>query len=213
MSQSRSMKKGPLPMRLVLKKTKSAIAKAQQDYEDWSGGYWLWKASEYMLTMYIAREIANIDGHSYYLTVENNVREALQDAGGLTRGRLRDALRPKGKMDILLWWGSGYPRAVIEVKNQVGGFGQLKPDIDRICNILRKKKTTFQCGVMAFYSSCRDAEGKPSKRRISSRLKNLESTGREFVRSKGMKLETHATKPKVDGDSAWVAAAWKITRA
>ena len=57
----------------VVEKTLSGIAKAQKDYEDWSGGYWLWKAPEYMLTMYIARAIRTIPG-SHCLTLEDKVQ-------------------------------------------------------------------------------------------------------------------------------------------
>ena len=59
MSQSETMKKGPVPIESVIKKTIRAISRAQNDYEEWSQ-FWLWQAPEYMLTTYIAREIATI---------------------------------------------------------------------------------------------------------------------------------------------------------
>ena len=32
----------------VANKILAGISKAQKDYEDWTGGYWLWEAPEYM---------------------------------------------------------------------------------------------------------------------------------------------------------------------
>ena len=71
--------------RAVIKKTLSGIAKAQRDYETWSGDLWLWEAPEYMLTTYIAKELWTIPG-SKYLTLEPNVRRAF---GGCRRNRQR----------------------------------------------------------------------------------------------------------------------------
>ena len=64
-------------MKDVIKKTLSGIAKAQRDYEAWSGGSWLWEAPEYMLTVYIAKELWTIPG-SKYLTLESHVRRTLK---------------------------------------------------------------------------------------------------------------------------------------
>ena len=134
-------RRGPVPMSDVIKKTLSGIAKAQRDYEAWSGGLWLWEAPEYMLTTYIAKELWTIPG-SKYLTLESNVRRTLEDAGGMGKGRISEAAREDGRSDIMLWWSSNdMPRAVIEVKNQVSDSAtEIKQDIKRISTRLLHKQ-------------------------------------------------------------------------
>ena len=213
MSKSETMNMGPVPIELVIKKTIRAISRAQTDYEKWSQ-FWLWQAPEYMLTTYVAREISTIPNYTYYLTLENNVRGALDDAGGRKTGRPPDALRQHGRMDILLWRANSTPRAVIEVKNGVDGFSRLNDDIIRICTILNQDRTSkFQCGLMAFYSSCRGLRNKSAKDRLKERLESLKESGRQMVRNEGLNLSTHGGKITVDDDdSAWAPAVWEITR-
>ena len=40
---------------LIIKAIISSIEQAQEDYESWSGGDWLWNAPEYLLTTSIAK--------------------------------------------------------------------------------------------------------------------------------------------------------------
>lgn len=207
--------RGPVPIEAVIKKTLSGIVKAQGDYEAWSGGSWLWEAPEYMLTMYIAKELGTMPG-SKYLTLESNVRRVLEDAGGMGRGKISEAIRPGGRSDIVLWWSSNdKPRAVIEVKNQIFDTAtEIKQDIKRICTMLRKRDNSFQCGLVAFYTSRRDKEGdgKGAKSTIKDRLENIEYEARNILGDR-YRLSRHDSRIRVDGDSAWVASVLQIQRA
>ena len=76
--------KGPIPKEFIIEKTLSGICKAQKDYEDWSGGGWLYEAPESLQTVYIAREIfkkIRKAGHSMSLTFENHVETTMKCAG------------------------------------------------------------------------------------------------------------------------------------
>ena len=213
MPKGRQSRPGPIPTEDVIKKTLSGIVKAQKDYEAWSGGYWLWKAPEYMLTMYIAKEIWAIPG-SKYLTLESKVRENMSEAGGFGRGRLSENVRPDGRSDITLYWAGETPRAIIEVKNQIETINKIKDDIDRISTMLRNADSTFQFGLIAFYTSCKDRgeDGKRAKSTIEERLERIESETRDIldILGKEYRLSRHDAAIKVDGDSAWVASVLKI---
>ena len=141
---------GPVPMEAVINKTLSGIAKAQRDYNAWSG-LWLWEAPEYMLTTYIAKELWTIPG-SKYLTLEPKVRRTLKNAGGVGRGRTPKFARLDGRFDIVLWWKNGTPRAVIEVKKEIGYPYKIKKDIERISTMLRTRNS-LRYGLIAFYTS------------------------------------------------------------
>lgn len=194
----------------VANKTLAGISKAQKEYEDWTGGYWLWEAPEYMVTTYIARQISTISDKSFYLTLENNVRDGIRDAGGAS-GRPRKALRFNGKFDILLWWANGTPRAIIEVKNQVTGFSKIKDDVSRISAAL-KRQNTIRCGFIAYYTSLADGEYKLAKNRVEERVCNVASAVKEFAKDNNMKFKRYPGKVVIDEDSAWTAEVLKISR-
>ena len=215
MPDGRQSRPGRVPMEAFIKKTLSGIAKAQRDYEAWSGGFWLWQAPEYMLTTYIAKELWTVPG-SKYLTLESNVRRTLEDAGGMGRGKISEATRPDGRSDIVLWWRSNdTPRAVIEVKNQVSDSAiEIKQDIKRISTTLRKRDNSFQCGLIAFYTSRRDrkGDGEGARKTIKDRLNKIEEVTQKIL-AKEHRLSRHDSRIRVDGDGAWVASVLQIQRA
>ncbi|MGL1931716.1 MAG: hypothetical protein OCC45_08135 [Desulfotalea sp.] len=169
-----------MPKQISKTKITAAIIQAldysQDEYENWTGGDWLWTAPEYLLTTNIAKHLYAIDG-AKYITLENNVKCALDDAGACGKGKLKDLLRSNGRCDVLLWWGDGSPRAIIEVKNQVHCFSTCKSDIDRIVTALSNKKGdhTIQFGVFAFYTSARNLET------VNDRLIKLKTSITEHV--------------------------------
>ena len=193
--------------------------RAQKAYEKWSGGLWAWKAPEYLLTTYIAREIAKIKDKSFYLTLEQHVGQALADAG-VREAAVEQA--GKQKFDIFVWYGSDTPRGIIEVKKQVNSFGGgstgyrgVKKDIGRIIESL-KAADSLQFGLIAYYTSCKFSERPPktAEEFIADRVKGIGSDAQEFVQMKNMKfrrisgkINKFKDKTVTDGpnDHAWVA--------
>ncbi|MCP4349091.1 MAG: hypothetical protein GY795_26725 [Desulfobacterales bacterium] len=183
------------------------IAKAQKNYEEWTGGEWLWTAPEYLLTTSVASEIAKIKGATKYLTLENNTYQALEDAGATGKGKLHSDLRANGKVDILLWWANSTPRAVIEVKNQVSNIKDCQADIKRIKQLLKRKSnvSSFQFGLFAFYTSSRDRQEFTAEERLEKRLQNIYEQSTELI-GDDLTLTIHKKKIQVQDDSAWVSA-------
>ena len=202
-------RRGPVSMNGVIEKTLCGIEKAQRDYKAWSNGSWLWEAPEYMLTMYIAKELWKMPG-SKYLTLEPNVRRTVKDAGGIGRGRVSRDIRQDGKFDIVLYWKRGTPRAIIEVKNQVDSGSKIWPDVDRIIAMLRNRDNSFQCGLIAFYTSKLDKGSHGG--RVRSTLARIEKYARDKLGEQYL-LSRYDSGTKVDGDSAWVASVLRIQRA
>lgn len=194
----------------VANKTLTGISKAQKEYEYWTGGYWLWEAPEYMVTTYIARQISTISDRTFYLTLENNVRDGIKDAGG-GKGRPRKDLRFNGKFDILLWWANGTPRAIIEVKNQVPGYSKIKYDASRISAAL-SQQNTIRCGFIAYYTSLADSTGKLAKNRVDERVCKVASAVKEFAKDNELKFKRYPGKVVKDEASAWTAEVLKISR-
>lgn len=202
--------------------------RAQRAYEKWSGGYWAWKAPEYLLTTYIAQEISKIKDRPFYLTMEQHVGEALAEAGA-RRAAVEKA--GKQKFDIFVWYGSDRPRGIIEVKKQVNSFsggstGQrgIKKDVSRIIKSL-KATDSLQFGLIAYYTSCKFSERPPktAEEFIVHRVNGICSEARKFVQGKSMKFKRIAGKVNkfkddtvIHGpnDHAWVAEIlmiWKPT--
>ena len=201
---------GIIPTDEIISKTSKGVRKAQQLYEKWSGGDWLWQAPEYLLTVCIAQEITKTPG-SHFLTLENNVRATIEEAGRLRRGGQPKNLRLKGRFDIVVWWGNGVPRAVIEVKNQPSGFSSIQEDVARICSTL-KAETDIRCGLIAYYLSFCSGERKEAEDRLTDRVDELSEKARNYVRNEGMRLKRYPGRVKLVGDSAWTAEVLKISR-
>lgn len=198
----------PYPMDEVITNILKGVAKAQRDYVRWSG-YWLCDAPEYFLTTYIAREISSYTQHGYSVTLEDSVRAAIADAGGMSQGRPRNDLRPDGRFDILLWWANGTPRTVIEVKRQVSQFRRIRSDVARICSVL-DRAGTIRNGLVVY---CSAIEGEPDelKGSLSDRLAAIEAEARNYVEHRGMNMDSYRRKTTVVQDSAWAAEVLNIS--
>lgn len=131
-----------------------AIVNAHDEYLIWTNGEWLWNAPEYFLTVKIAEKIANLE-KTKFVTMEDNVDYILDHAHAKGSGRMHSDIRKNGRFDIVLWWATGAPRAVIEVKNGVNVFNKITDDIRRIKEVLNRKigVSKIQFGLMAFYIS------------------------------------------------------------
>jgi len=121
-----------------------------EEYYEWSNSDWLWLAPEYLLTVNIAKRIWSIPKRAKFVTLEDNVRGVLKDAEIKSRGRLKESMRPSGRSDIIIWWGKGTPRGIIEVKNAVYQKSDIQMDLDRIYGML-EKASQMQFGAIVFY--------------------------------------------------------------
>lgn len=189
----------------IAKGALKGIIRAQKEYKKWSGGEWLWCAPEYFSTVFVAQEIAKLEG-SKYVTVENCARSAIDDAGAMGRGRLHSKIRANGRFDILVWWADETPRAPIEVKCQVASVGKIKTDLHRIEKVLYRNKaaSSFQFGMVVFYTSCRDGKGVSAKDKLVKRIENIKSDCGQLIQ--GCAMQMISSKIYTDGDSAWAAS-------
>ena len=199
-----------IPIDTIMNKILDGIVQAQKDYVEWSGGDWLWNAPEYMLNVYIAQKISIIDG-AKYITIENSAKSAMDDAGARGKGKLHSKIRPKGRFDALLWWGAYTPRAVIEVKNQIGSVKGIKDDLIRISKVLERKReeSSFQFGVAAYYTSCCDNNKFTAKERLKKRIANIYKGALDLLGDEN-EITPYSKNIRVEDDSAWVAAALLI---
>ena len=207
-------------------KTSIGMYKAQKAYDKWSGGLWARYAPEYLLTTYIAKEISNIKNKPFYLTLEQHVGEALEEAGA-SKNTVKNF--GKQKFDIMVWWASDAPRGIVEVKKQVTsfsggatGYGGIKKDVERIIKSL-KATSDLQFGLIAYYTSCKYGErpSKTAEERIRDRVEEIGFEARDFVKAKNMKFKRFSGKIIIfkdstvkDGpnDHAWVAEVLMISK-
>ena len=61
-----------LPMKLVTKTILNGIEKAESDYRVWSGDDWLWRAPEYLLTVYVSKQLAKLK-YNKYINIEKSI--------------------------------------------------------------------------------------------------------------------------------------------
>ena len=197
------------PMEEIIKKAFSGIKKAQKEYEYWSGTSSLWWAPEYLLTTYIAQRISRLDCSDFYVTLEEGVRGAIDEAGGIGRGRPPEALVGNGRFDILLWEDET-PRVAIEVKNQVGGYAKLRDDVVRICDVLRRADG-FRDGLVILHTSnSKEGDQRGAYETVSARLDTIKRQIREEVPQRGCTLHRAKRRIMKGQDRAWAAAIFHI---
>ena len=203
----------PYPMAKIIENTLKGIGKAQRDYERWSGGNWLYQAPEYLMTTYVAKELATYTEHSYYITLEHNTAEAVSDAGGMRPGRPRNDLRPNGRFDILLWWGNGSPRAIIEAKKHISQYKHISADVSRMCTVL-EQHTTIGHGIMAYYTAHYGGERRRLRNFLLTRLETIEKETQNYVQGRRteMSVRNHHKSVKLVDNWAWVPGVLQISR-
>lgn len=203
---------GKVSMSAISKAVLTGIETAQNAYAAMSGGEWVWTASEYVLTTYVAQEIARLPG-SKYVTVESNGLRSLEDAGARPRGPKPTKARLRGRFDLLVWWASEFPRGVIELKNQLTGPSVWYADIERIAAVLRmdSERSSLQFGMFGYYFSSIDGRRLSAKERVERKIARVSDFVREGI---GNELTVRPVNSDIhqDGDSAWAAACLVFTR-
>ena len=187
----------------ITKKTLRGISKAQKHYEKWSE-LWLWQAPEYVITTYIAKEIAA----DYYVTLEQDAGELRPGPGKLAEGARRKL--KGGRFDIVAWDGDT-PIVIIEVKNQPGGFSNISGDVENICSMV-KRDNSVQHGLVAYYVAKETKDGWSAEERTSEKVESIKSGARDYINKRGgLKLSQHSILEVVD-DSAWTAVVLQISK-
>lgn len=153
----------------ILDKCINGIKESFEEYLKWSYNEWLWNAPEYLITVNIAKELSTAKG-AKYITLEDNVRKTLKTANAKIKGKLSDKIRPDGRSDIVLWWGKGTPRGIIEVKNAIYHKDNLEEDLNRIYGLL-KKSSDIEFGVTTFYIDRNYKKGNANKT-LETRIEN-----------------------------------------
>ena len=152
----------------IIKSTLDGIDESMNLYQTWSDGEWLWNAPEYLITVKIAENISKLYG-TKYITLEDNVESILNLAKA--KGSTSDVSRKNGRFDIVVWGKKGRPRGIIEVKNNVFRAGKIQGDIERIKEVLKRKKSksTIEFGLIAFYTN-RTYKTKNAKQNVENKM-------------------------------------------
>ncbi|RLA63361.1 MAG: hypothetical protein DRQ78_06980 [Epsilonproteobacteria bacterium] len=187
----------------IIESTLDGIDESMNVYQEWSGGEWLWNAPEYLITIKIAENIASIEG-SKYITLEDNVDYVLDLARAKGQGKVSGKARTNGRSDIVLWWANGTPRAIVEVKNSVFRLDKIAHDIDRIREILKRKKSksTLQFGLISFYID-RGYKTGNAKENVESKIYKIFDEIKEKYSDMTCKLAFREKEIYKDDTDAW----------
>jgi hypothetical protein len=187
----------------IIESTLNGIDESAEVYKKWSGEEWLWNAPEYLITIKIAENIANIDG-SKYITLEDNVDYILDLSNAKGKGKVSDLARSNGRSDIVLWWANRTPRAIIEVKNAVFRLDKIAKDIDRIQEALKNKKldTSLQFGLIAFYID-RGYKTGNARENIKQRIYKIHSEIKQLYPNISCKLVFREKEIIENDNDAW----------
>ncbi len=194
---------GNISIKQIVNATLKGIESSQKKYESWTGGWWLWAGPEYLITINVAEQLSKLAGPKF-ITLEHSSRLALDYAGAKGKGRLPRDVREHGKVDILLWWASDAPRAVIEIKNQIYYKEQYFKDIKRIKEFLKRNSedSSLQFGLFAFYDSADDGKRQRADEKIVGKTNRIETRVKDILGSE-FSVDMNTSKMHREGNSAW----------
>lgn len=192
---------------LILK----GIATASRDYLKSNDG-WLWRAPEYWVTTYIAKELMRgIDEAKRVVSLETSVSRALTAAGAKQRGPKKAALHANGRFDIVVGQGNKKPRAVIEVKSPVSDSkptANIYKDFGRLVSTLShgRARSNINSAIFAFYSDIAAPRrgDKTAKKKIERKFGGDGCEFHEHVQSyatkHGVQASYHVSKAQDEGE-------------
>jgi len=190
----------------------NGIKKAKNDYSEWSGGEGLYQAPEYLQTVKIAQEIAKIK-KSKYITLEDNIDYILTSTSDENEEiNFSERMRPNGRSDIVLWWASGYARAVIEVKRWVYNISHITSDLDRIHAMLYEQldDNRLQFGISAFYISQYFKQGDAITKLEKHMQDKLFLDIKEYAKDNNLKIKIFYEMFEENDNLAWGAVTLQI---
>ncbi|BDQ38769.1 hypothetical protein SYK_31290 [Pseudodesulfovibrio nedwellii] len=191
----------------------AGIETAQENYCKWTGGEWLGWAPEYMMTTYIAASLSELS--PIYLTMESNVKDILDSARAIGRGQLPKDIRHNGRSDIVIYYGDGDPRAIVEVKNRVYGYSETcRNDLKRISSMLNRKSgsSSLDFGIFTFFtSSTTSPAGKnKAKERVEMTLNRFKENVMEDY-GYNFNVNMHRLPITTEENDAWSACCFIIS--
>lgn len=150
-------------MQEIINAILEAMIEAQTEYYKWSGGWW---SPENFITVSVYNKIKEkmssfADG--FYLTLENNIRHGIQQAGGFSNpGRPRNDIGgPFARFDIVFWNGDDPLPIEIKTNSNIGG------DLEEICAVLTD--TQINNGIVAFLTGAENHNTLRNKKRDYAR--------------------------------------------
>lgn len=171
---------------VVARSVLDGFARADAKYRKMSSGWSLHAAPEYYATVGIAGRIAKSD----YVTLEQNVNDAVGWSGGTRFEGKADSLPAEGRFDIAVWRdGDVGIKGVVEVKlgswftyENVGG------DVRRVCDALGQAKR-IEWGMSAFHFACWTEVSKPGAERVRERMENIVRRAGEYAEDQDLRCE------------------------
>lgn len=167
----------------IVKAVMHGIKTAQEEYERWTGGALMqMEAPEYLLTVYVARELWRIK-RKKYLLLECSPKYVLEKARAMAPGPVPKGIREKGRFDIVLYWGNGYPRAAIELKGWVRGYESIAADMKRLEGVVHraKDKSTLQFALMAYYTCAENSERSTAEAQLDKWILKVEAKAQNAI--------------------------------
>ena len=125
------------------------IRKSFNEYANWNNAR-LSHAPEYLLNINIAKQLSEEYGDKY-ISLENNVKDIVQELEIEGNEDFSKNIRIQGKFDIVIWsLKKDRPKGIIEVKQNINGFRNIREDINRIVSLL-KQNSKIKFGISTFF--------------------------------------------------------------
>ncbi len=165
-------------------------------------------APEYFATVEIAKAVASVEDR--YVTIEQNISNAVGWSGGdHFKGRAGN-LPSKGRFDVAVWDENADIHGVIEVK--LAPYlrkGSVVRDVRRLCDALRDAPK-LRWGMSAFWLACWDGKEKKAGKSLSDRTENIIRAASKYAEERNLTCQSFVGKATARDDDGAVAGACVI---
>lgn len=147
-------------------------------------GWRLHTAPEYFATVAIAKRLAKV----HYVTLEQNINNAVAWSGGQQLEANADNLSSKGRFDLAVWGKKENDaiQGVIEVKLGTWfTYATVGGDVRRVCAALRRAPR-LDWGMCAFHFACWREVSKPGAARVDERMRRILESSQRHAAKNGM---------------------------
>ena len=186
------------------------IEDGQVNYENMSGGCWVWEGAEYWLTVQVALSLWDLLGNGQ-VTVESRGKDGME-AAGRNRGPRRHIVDNNMRFDIILWHKNEAARAPIEIKSQQTDKNLIIKDVNRVIAALMGSGMKF--GIVGYYFSRTRGEYKSALKRVESYVMDLEERCKDIkdLKKGRIRILPHRSEMYGDEEDAWIAGCFLIEK-
>ena len=206
----------------ILATVGAALTDASEQYHEWSNGYWIGEAPEYLINVFLVKHFSKLrtsrlsDGVRFSASLEEPRSNLMVRAGARKRGRPHSDLRGPGKADETVWESINEvekPVLVFEVKKGVWTTAQIDADVRALEQFLlgAEAGSSIVAGVMVYYREWED-RAKEFQSQLDTHSRPMTDYAAHHAAQNGGRLSLTYMAQKPVANEPWIVGTFIVRR-